>query len=240
VNSAWSAQALFAPSMAAADRFDTRSYATIFVRAHGRASIDTVEAMWLNRNEQIGGRHVFSVHRSALAENTTMAGKQVGRVRTLARDMGAKEAKIIDAKSVVTAAWVRFKCQFGCGGYGATLTCPPYSPTPEQTQATIDCFNKALLIHGDKHTRISKIAVALERELFLAGYYKAFAFGSGPCRLCRSCDVTKSCKNPSLARPSMEAAGIDVYQTARNNGFHIEVVTSYECEQNYFGLVLIE
>jgi hypothetical protein len=38
----------------------------------------------------------------------------------------------------------------------------------------------------------------------------------------------------------MEAAGIDVYQTARNNGFHIEVVTSYECEQNYFGLVLIE
>jgi hypothetical protein len=38
----------------------------------------------------------------------------------------------------------------------------------------------------------------------------------------------------------MEAAGIDVYATARNNGFPIEVVTDEKCEQNYYGLVLIE
>ncbi|MBM3255782.1 MAG: hypothetical protein FJZ08_05725 [Candidatus Omnitrophica bacterium] len=38
----------------------------------------------------------------------------------------------------------------------------------------------------------------------------------------------------------MEACGIDIYQTARNNGFAIQVVTSLRCKTNYFGVVLIE
>ena len=169
-----------------------------------------------------------------------MARNQLGKFRKGARDMGALEAKVIDAKTVVTAPWVRLKCRFGCGGYGSTLTCPPYSPSPEQTQSVVDCFEKAILIHGDEHTDTSRIAAALERELFLAGYYKAFAFGAGPCRACRSCDVTQPCKKPTVARPSMEAAGIDVFATARNNGFPIDVLTSEDCEANYFGLLLAE
>jgi predicted metal-binding protein len=81
---------------------------------------------------------------------------------------------------------------------------------------------------------------ALERELFLAGYYKAFAFGSCPCRACRSCDVMQPCKKPAVARPSMEAVGIDVFATVRANKFRIEVVTSDECQADYCGLVLVE
>ena len=104
----------------------------------------------------------------------------------------------------------------------------------------VNCFEKAILIHGDEHTEISRGAAALERELFPAGYYKAFAFGSGPCRACRSCDVTQPCKKPAVARPSMEAAGIDVFATVRDNGVHIEVLTSEECEPDYFELVLVE
>jgi hypothetical protein len=38
----------------------------------------------------------------------------------------------------------------------------------------------------------------------------------------------------------MEACGIDVYRTARNNGYPIEVVTDCACAQNYYGLVLLE
>ena len=38
----------------------------------------------------------------------------------------------------------------------------------------------------------------------------------------------------------MEAAGIDVYATARGNGFPIEVVKDHACPQNYYGLVLID
>ena len=34
--------------------------------------------------------------------------------------------------------------------------------------------------------------------------------------------------------------GVDVYQTVRNNGFPIEVVTDRSCAQYYYGVVLIE
>lgn len=156
--------------------------------------------------------------------------------------LGAKEAKIISPASVVTAAWVRLKCQYGCGGYGKRLTCPPHSPTPEQTRAVLDCYRKAVLVHCPSEGEweaIGRIVAALEREVFLAGHYKAFAFGSGPCELCEECSF-EDCAHPEQARPSMEAAGIDVYATARGNGFPIEVVRDRSCPQNYYGLVLIE
>jgi hypothetical protein len=44
--------------------------------------------------------------------------------RKKARAMGAAGAKIIDPSTVATAAWVRLKCQYGCGGYGGCLCCP--------------------------------------------------------------------------------------------------------------------
>jgi len=38
----------------------------------------------------------------------------------------------------------------------------------------------------------------------------------------------------------MEACGIDVYATARAAGYPIEVVKNRKCEENYYGIVLIE
>jgi hypothetical protein len=38
----------------------------------------------------------------------------------------------------------------------------------------------------------------------------------------------------------MEACGIDVYTTARANGFSIEVVRDHSCDQNYFGVILVD
>jgi predicted metal-binding protein len=54
-----------------------------------------------------------------------------------AKELGAIEANIIPVKSIVVAEWVRLKCQFGCDGYGQSLTCPPYSPTPEETRRVL-------------------------------------------------------------------------------------------------------
>jgi predicted metal-binding protein len=150
------------------------------------------------------------------------------------------DAKIVDAASVKTAEWVRLKCQYGCGGYGRCLTCPPYSPTPRQTQRMLHGYRRGLLIHARATKTIRAAAPKIERELFLAGYYAAFAFSCGPCSLCEECDVTGLCEHPEQARPAMEACGIDVFATARNNGFPIEVVSSYEQRQNYYGLVMFE
>lgn len=155
--------------------------------------------------------------------------------------LGAAEAKTISADTIVTAAWVRLKCQYGCGGYGQCLTCPPHSPTPEETARVLKGYRTAILIHGGDHGDVTAIAAKLEREAFLDGHYKAFAMGSGPCRLCDECDVASGeCLHPDDARPAMEACGIDVFETARGNGFPIDVVRNTRCEQNYYAVVLME
>ena len=162
-----------------------------------------------------------------------------------ALEMGVDGAKVIDPGSVVTAEWVRMKCQFGCPGFGMTLCCPPRAPTPDITRKVIDSYQKAILFHrrfkkGERSKLLNEIVVRLEIEIFLDGYYKAWSMGSGPCRLCKECDLTGPCKHGYEARPSMEACGIDVFKTARDNGFPIEVVRTHEEERNSYGLILVE
>jgi predicted metal-binding protein len=157
-----------------------------------------------------------------------------------AKALGAKKAKVIRTGTITTAPWVRMKCRYGCGGYNTSLCCPPYSPTPAETQEVIDGYETALLFEADKGSP-SKIARELEREIFLAGYHKAMGFGAGGCRMCKEgCAFEKGCRNGRKARPSMEACGIDVFGTVRANGFEIDVVKTREHPARYFGVVLVE
>jgi predicted metal-binding protein len=155
-------------------------------------------------------------------------------------ELGAKEAKLVPASKVFTGEWVRQKCQYGCGAYASSRNCPPYSPTPERTRRVLGEYRAAILVHGDRTADIREIVTTLEREIFLAGYHKAFAYACGPCNLCDKCDLEGACRHADESRPAMEACGIDVFATARAAGFPIEVVTSQSCEQNYYGLVLLE
>ncbi|MBF0502206.1 MAG: DUF2284 domain-containing protein [Candidatus Riflebacteria bacterium] len=154
-------------------------------------------------------------------------------------EYGATSAKVIDCKTIVTAPWVRMKCQFGCGGYNSSHCCPPNTPTPEETQKVINCFKRAILVHCQGKRSPSIIVSKLERVIFLSGFYKVFAFGAGPCNLCRKCKED-GCRHPESARPAMEACGIDVYATARANEYPISVLKDESCEGNYFGLILID
>ncbi len=165
-----------------------------------------------------------------------------------ALEMGMNGAKLIDPHSVATAPWVRMKCQFGCPEFGKRLTCPPHTPTPDQTRKIIDSYEKAILLHFQyQRTRdkerargvsLNETVVRLEGEMFLDGYYKAWGMGGGFCRLCKECDPNGLCRHGSEARPSMEACGIDVYKTARDNEFRIEPVRTHEDERNFYGLIL--
>ncbi len=162
-----------------------------------------------------------------------------------ALEMGVDGVKVIDSRSIVTAEWVRMKCQFGCPGFGMGLCCPPTTPTPEVTRKVIDSYEKAILLHrrlkkGDRSKGFNEAVVRLEIEIFLDGYYKAWSMGSGPCRLCKECDPNGLCKHGYEARPSMEACGIDVFKTARDNGFPIKVVRTHEEERNIYGVILVE
>jgi len=171
--------------------------------------------------------------------------KPLETYRQKALAAGIDGAAVIDPQSIVTGEWVRMKCQFGCPGFGMNLCCPPHTPTPEKTRKVIDGYQEALLLHqrlgkGERAKNFNEAVVRLEMDIFLDGYYKAWSMGSGPCRLCKTCDPTGLCKHGYEARPAMEACGIDVFKTARDNGFFIEVVRSHEEERNAFGVILVE
>ena len=157
-----------------------------------------------------------------------------------AKRFGARAARTIRASTIVTAPWVRLKCTYGCDGYGSSRCCPPHTPTADETRKVIDGYRRAILFEAGKGEP-RKIAVRVEREAFLAGYYKAFGLGAGSCRLCKEdCSFDRGCRHPEQARPAMEGCGIDVYATARRNGFTIEVVRDEDDEAHYFGVVLLD
>jgi len=117
--------------------------------------------------------------------------------------------------------------------------CPPYSPSPEETRDLLKEYEFALLLRFKPPARKS-LVVELERQIFLEGYYAALAFGYGSCKLCEPCNLEGGyCIKPLEARPSMEACGISVFETAENAGYNAKVLKSKEDEYFNYGLVLI-
>jgi len=163
---------------------------------------------------------------------------------------GATEAKVIDPNSVVTAPWVRYKCRFGCEGYGTSYCCPPDTPDYKRTRELLDSYRRAILIHfeavGQRRpglwNELSARIVELEGDMFKTGYYRAFALLAGPCPICKECAKLKNepCRFGRKARPSMEACGIDVYRTARNNGCFIQPLREKTDTQNNYCLLLVD
>lgn len=180
-----------------------------------------------------------------------MIKKDLKKYCDLALEAGATGVRVIAPASVVTAPWVRWKCQFGCGGYDFSYCCPPHTPADVETRRVLDSYRRAILFHirtlpaPDRSRRLKRfrtMLIDLEGELFKDGYYKAFAFLAGPCSLCRECGkiTGQPCNDRYRARPSMEACGIDVYQTARSNGFAIQPLRDETEPRNTFGLLLVD
>ena len=88
---------------------------------------------------------------------------------SLLRRGGAAQAAVIDPKTIVTAPWVAFKCQYGCPHYGKNLCCPPHAPAWRETQAMIDCFGTAILFCCPAMEAVNPLALAAAKELFLDG-----------------------------------------------------------------------
>ncbi len=169
----------------------------------------------------------------------------------MALEAGATKAEQIYPASVITAPWVRLKCQFGCPGYAKGYCCPPHTPTAEETRTILDSYQRSILFHKEmpdiperqKHYQeYLQALVELEGVMFKDGYYKAFVFLAGPCRLCKKCGALegKACEFSRKARPSMEGCGMDVYQTARNNGFFIHPLHERTETTNEYSLMMVD
>lgn len=158
-------------------------------------------------------------------------------------------------RDICVAHWVRLKCKYGCQKYGRSWCCPPETPDPNQTRSLLGEYRKALLLCGrirngtfykedQKKRRIQvgtwKGTIALERRLFLSGYYKAFALVAESCALCKQCAYPGGCKFPVDKRPSVESCSIDIFQTLRNIGRDFTIVRDVGAEYDSYSIILLE
>jgi predicted metal-binding protein len=150
------------------------------------------------------------------------------------------EARPFDPRQVVLAPWVQEKCRFGCSNYDRGGQCPPRSPAVADTEALVGSYERALLVRGEPPgAEFHGKMLALERAAFIAGHHRALVFVAGPCRLCAECEPD-ACRQPKLARPSLEASGVDVFATASRGGWQLRTLTAPDEPVSYVGLLLVE
>jgi len=155
---------------------------------------------------------------------------------------------IIPQENIIVSSWVRFRCQFGCADYGKNATCPPAAPSIDECRKMIYEYENAIIFHSpiepnnNELNKLMSTLYELERAIFLNGYYKVFLLQYASCKLCKKCiaeDTRIECINKSKSRPEPTAMGIDVYQTAHNVGYQVQVVKNFDEIQNRFAFMLI-
>lgn len=165
-----------------------------------------------------------------------LTSRLVARIKAL----GFHKVCPISVENIQVSDWTDVRCRFGCEYYEKPH-CPPNSPSPEKTKNMLKDYTRALLLEGEPPTRnFQKIVLQAEKEAFKAGFYKAFAYWAGPCSLCDNCATDGICKRPGDTRPSMEGAGIDVFETVRRSGINLRTLNCKDDFVKYFGLVLLE
>jgi len=179
----------------------------------------------------------------------------VNAILPIGKKHGIDEILPITTKDICVADWVQMKCKYGCKKFGKSWCCPPETPAPEQARVLLQEYKKALLLCGSikssqfyrdnhqkrrKQVQVWKGTVALERQLFLVGYYKAFALVAETCALCRECVYPDDCKFPMDRRPSVESFSIDVFQTLKNIGKQFEIAKDINKEHNCYSIILLE
>lgn len=174
------------------------------------------------------------------------------KIDEIIKRMGYTDFRWIDPSDIVVSQWVRMKCVFGCNAYGKTATCPPNVPAVSECERFFREYNKAVIFHFAKNVekpedrfawtrKISLELLKLEKEIFCAGFEKAFLLFMDSCSICQTCQEKKEdCIEPKMSRPTPEALGIDVYSTVRKAGYPIQVLSDYSQTMNRYAFLLIE
>lgn len=165
---------------------------------------------------------------------------------------GYSDFKWVRPKDIVVSNWVRMKCTYGCPTYGRSACCPPNVPSVSECRQFFDEYSDAAIFHF-AHTvsepearrawsrQINEKLLKLERDVFLSGYPRTFLLFVATCHMCSDCTGDRAdCNNPKSARPAPEALAIDVFSTAKQCGYPIEVLTDYSQQMNRYAFLLIE
>jgi predicted metal-binding protein len=132
-----------------------------------------------------------------------------------------------------------------CGSYAKSANCPPYAMKPVETRNLVSQFSKALVFKTDVASEILisekqysafkviyQIAAKLEAHAINSGYKTARGLAAGSClpvfckdKRCQVIEADKACRFPTLARPSMEAVGMNVFKLIQDVGWEIQPIT---------------
>lgn len=169
----------------------------------------------------------------------------------LIQENGFNEYVWIHPREIRVAQWVRIKCLYGCDDYGRAC-CPPNVPEISSCREFFGEYTRAVVLgfhfEAEKGNypkqlsrQIDQRLVELERQVFLAGYYKAFVFTQSCCSLCTECAASRAdCHFPEKSRPSAEAFGVDVYATVREQGLPINVVSTPKQHIDRYAFLMVE
>jgi predicted metal-binding protein len=186
--------------------------------------------------------------------NSLMSHDSLEEIDLLAKEMGFIEVHVLKTSDIVTARWVGLKCRYGCANYNTSWCCPPAAPDLPTTRDLLAEYDLALLLVSKdanehfyrnspekrrKQIKHWKSTVALERKLFLMGYYKAFGIPAETCALCKECAYPKQCKFPNEKRPSLEACSIDVFETIKRIGRSATLVRNVADSYHSYSLILL-
>ncbi len=175
-----------------------------------------------------------------------------GKIETLVHQHGYDDFKWFDPKTMVVSQWVRLKCEFGCPSYGKIASCPPNTPSVDECKRFFSEYTKAIVLHFQKVAPEKEVRRAwsaktnvnlskLERDIFLAGYPKAFLLFMDSCEICAECvPERKGCKEIKLSRPSPEGMAVDVFSTVRQIGYPIEVLTDPLNPMDRYAFLMVE
>lgn len=150
-----------------------------------------------------------------------------------ALDCGATKATVIPIEQVITNAVFRDICASNaCGGYGQCWMCPPDVGDIHEMMAEVREYRYGLLYQniseledsfdiegmseaGANHAKMSRVLDPLLPSLVNGKYLH---LSSGGCRYCERCAKrdNEPCRFPDHAMTSLEAYGIDVYNTTKD------------------------
>ena len=167
------------------------------------------------------------------------------RLKEKAIVLGASDAKIIPVDLIPIEEEIVEMCRPpGCEDYGRSANCPPYVMTPKEAREWIRRFRMALLFKIDisPEVLISEEGLRVFKKVFIIsskleamsveqGYTFSKSLSAGFCKgvFCKDvpCEALADggeCRYPSLARPPLEAIGINVFRLAKDVGWEIHAI----------------
>lgn len=157
-----------------------------------------------------------------------------------AKSLGASDAKLMDARAIVFDPRSVLKCTFGCNRYGKFWTCRPnIGISQDQFMEALERYGTAIVIKSAEPKLAQDVTLAVEKKAMM-GYGAVYSFALVLCVMCDECAFPDPCRFPHLARPAMDAMGMDISRTVEPLGFTVDFDPQGKLLPAWYSMVLLD